>query len=178
MRHARWFAVAVSLVTLACTAPGSAVGSALSNGEASGLGAAPPTGPAGQAASLAVGRANAALRGDVDVARTYDRLTTPAIYAPDVGAVTLTWRTDVYESLSLAGTVSAGGRRTSDALQLQFTVQRGAELIAFASDAGECSVRIDALDEAAIRGSFECARLASVDGERTVDASGSFEASA
>jgi hypothetical protein len=167
-----------SFVALACTASGSAVGSALWSGGPSSPGTVPPTGRVGRAASVTAGRADATLSGDVDVARTYAHLSAPAIYVPDVGAVTLTWRTDLYESLSLAGTVAIGRRSTSGGLALQFTIQQGAQLIAFASDAGECSVRIDALDEATVRGSFECMRLASVDDERTVDASGSFEASA
>jgi hypothetical protein len=179
MRHARWFVVAVSFVALAaCTGKGSPVASALSSGEPSGLGSVPPTGPAGRATSVTSGRADAALRGDVDAARTYAHLSAPAIYTPDAGAATLTWRTDLYESLSLTGTVALGERPTSTSLQLQLTVQRDSQLIAFASDAGECSVAIDALDETTFRGSFECVGMTSVGGARTVDASGSFEASA
>jgi hypothetical protein len=179
MRHARWSVVAASLVTVvACTGAGSPVGSALASGEPSGFGSVPPTGPAGRATPLTSGRADATLHGDLDAVRTYASLSTPTIYTPDAGAVTLTWRTDLYESLSLAGSVAPGERPTSTSLQLQFTVQRGSQLIAFASQTGECRVRIDALDETTFRGSFDCVRLTSVDGGRTVDASGSFEASA
>jgi hypothetical protein len=180
MRRARCFVVAASFVTLAaaCTDPGSAVGAALSSDRGSQAGSEPPTGLAGRATSITAGRADLALFGDIDASRTYAHLTTPAIYVFDVGAATLTWRTDRYESLALAGTVVVGDRPTSSSLQLQFTVQHRSTLIAFASDEGECIVAIDAAKETMLHGSFACARLTSVDDELTVRANGSFEASA
>jgi len=177
MLHAVKSVATTSLVVsiVACT-PESRVGSALSD-DASGS-AAPPTGPAGRAISLSAGRADADVTGDLRAVRTYGRLTTPVIYVPSVGGVTLTWRSELFEILTLAGTLAVGAQSTSSSLSLQFAVQHGGKLLAFTSDAGECDVLVDTLADDALRGTFECARLRSVDGRRAVDASGSFEASA
>jgi hypothetical protein len=177
-RHLAKQLVAMSFVMLAtaCTGSDSSVGAALASAtsEASG----PPTGSPGRAVSVTSGRADVTVVGDVRDARVYAQLTTPAVYAPEAGGITLAWRSDRFEVLTISGTVTSGAQPTSSALSVQFMMQQGSKLIAFSSSDGECGVTVETLEETSFRGSFDCAELTSIDGDRTVQAAGSFEASA
>ena len=182
MRHLARLVVAVSFTVLAttCTGTDSPVGEALGStgSQPSGLGSVPPTGPPGRAVSVTAGRADVTVVGDVHGARVYAQLTTPAIYAPEVGGITLAWRSDRFEVLTISGTVTSGDQPTSSALSVQFMLQQGSKLVAFSSSGGECDITVETLDETSLRGSFDCPELTSIDGNRTVKAAGSFEASA
>jgi hypothetical protein len=127
------------------------------------------------AAPLTTGRARVLLDGDLHGLHAFGELTVPVLYSPP-GGVTLTWRSEAFESFTISGPTVLGPQPTSDATTLQFSIVSGPELLAFTSQRGECTITVDREDTAAFAGSFDCAGVQG-SGPIVVDASGTFEAS-
>lgn len=125
--------------------------------------------------SFTSGRASLLLDGDLNGLHVFDQLTVPALYSP-TGDVTLTWRTETFESFTISGPLVLGPQPTSEGMTLQFSLSRGPELLAFTSQGGECTVTVEREEAASFTGSFDCVGIHG-SGPLVVDASGTFEAS-
>ena len=87
---------------------------------------------------------------------------------------------DLDNVLTIAGVSFTGARDTDPTtiLTLSLTPKPSAGTATFVSTAGECTITIDALSDAAARGTFTCRDLSEQGGGRTIDVAGSFSAQA
>ena len=135
-----------------------------------------PTGlfPSGLGSSFKDGSAHVELSGDLDL--VYDvGLSVQTSIFNEAGAA-LSFADATGRTLGVAGQFEEGApQETSSTLVITVTVVEP-EIQLFISQAGECTVEFEQADAEAIRGSFECTGLSGSQGGRTVDATGTFEA--
>ena len=122
------------------------------------------------------GRASVTLRGDARGLYLFGALTEPITYGGPDAPLSLVWRSEFYDLFTLGGEVRLGEQPTSETLRVQLAVDVDGEVIAFASDAGECVVTVREADPRSFAGSIDCEGLLGGDPEREIDASGTFEA--
>ena len=122
------------------------------------------------------GRASVELRGDARGLHLFGTLTEPITYGGPDAPLSLVWRSESFDLFTLGGEVRLGEQPTSETLRVQLAVEVDGEVIAFASDAGECVVTVREAEPRSFAGSIDCEGLLGGDPEREVDASGTFEA--
>jgi hypothetical protein len=135
-----------------------------------------PTSSPGITGTVSAGRAAVSLTGGVNASVTFPSLTTPAVWSPPPGAITLSWEGPGDQILSLGGSSFTSQIPTDASHTLAFTVTIDGAPIAFRSDAGECTVAISPALPTQMAGSFLCTDLASVDDAVSVNAQGTFSA--
>jgi hypothetical protein len=121
------------------------------------------------------GRATVTTTGELETSVQLS-LTFPVVYGPPPGGLAVAWSNDDGEGLTLVGAAFTGTEPTSSALQLSFSLSRGAAKDLFSSSDGSCRVTVDRAEAREFAGSFSCTGLPSHDGGIMVDASGSFTA--
>lgn len=141
-----------------------------------------PTDPEGDApgtgSQFATGSsARLEVRGDVDEDVRLDHVQQPTILMEPPGGLGMTWSDpDLNNLMTIAGVSFTGARDTDPTtiLTLVLTPKGGNETVTFVSNAGECTITLDALSTSAARGTLVCRHLSERSGNRTVDLAGSF----
>ncbi len=169
------------------TRPSSAFGDAEPGGAATVAPGDVPSTPAGGNDAPGTGgeivtgsRAKVVVRGAVDASIVLDRLQQAILMEPP-GGIGVGWTdADLDNVLTIAGVSFTGARDTDPTtiLTLSLTPKPSAGTATFVSTAGECTITIDALSDAAARGTFTCRDLSEQGGGRTIDVAGSFSAQA
>ena len=138
-----------------------------------------PTSSAGVATgTVRVGTASIRLEGDITGDVSLLMLAPPAVYSPPPGSIAVVW-TDGLQTLGITGDSFIGVSDTSETLSLSLQVRNGAEQMALASSAGECSITMDTAIERSFAGSFTCRRLSGITAAGlalSVGATGTFSA--
>jgi hypothetical protein len=138
-----------------------------------------PGGAGTQAAiSLNGGRAQISFTGDAEGTRTFATLADASSWTAPHGPLSLVWRTERFEFLTLDGLVDEGALSTSPTLRLQIAIEVDGKVVGFASDDGGCTVTMTGVRSTVVGGRFVCVRLQSTDRTTAVELTGSFEARA
>lgn len=125
---------------------------------------------------LTTGGATISTAGEVTVQVSLPTLVEPDVWGEPPSPMNLTWDEPTGQSLSLAGTSFASRAATGDDRVLSFVVTGPAGPLQFTSSAGECSVTITPALPENMGGVFSCTAITDVDGNTTVNASGTFSA--
>jgi hypothetical protein len=141
-------------------------------------GSVPPTASPGITGSVHRGTASVTVSGDLNLKVSFGSLD-GALWAPPPSGMALSWAGSHHQSLSIGGPSFTSLQPTSEARVLSFDVIGSDDtLVTFRSSAGECQVTIDPALPDDMGGVFTCRRLTSVGGGSTVDAQGTFSATA
>jgi hypothetical protein len=138
----------------------------------------PTSSPGGATGTVVSGNATIQLGGDLSGTVQLLMLGTPAVYSPPPGSTALSW-TDGLQTMTITGTSFTDTQPTSAVLTLTLNMRDGAELLALASSAGECTITVDTAVERSFAGSFSCKDLVgttSTEDFLSVDATGTFTA--
>jgi hypothetical protein len=130
------------------------------------------------AISLNGGRARISFTGDAEGTRTFDTLANASSWTAPHGPLSLIWRSERFEFLTLDGLVQEGALPTSSTLRLQIAIEVEGKVVGFGSDDGACTITMTTGQPAAVAGRFVCVRLRSTDETNAVELTGSFEARA
>jgi hypothetical protein len=177
-------AVLAALV-VGCTSEG--VGHGISISPPPPPGASPtPTGSVSPSASespgpespLTSGVATMTVSGDVSLELFFGSLDTPAVWAPPPAPMELVWRDDADQELRLSGTSFVSLSQTSADRVLSFTINGPNAPLTFTSDDGTCDVTITPALPDNMGGVFTCTLLEDAEGSVSVNASGTFTATA
>jgi hypothetical protein len=142
----------------------------------SGLPSVPPTGSPGVTGNLSTGTASVTTTGAVNATATYGTLTSPGIWTPPPGAISLNWAGQGNQSLGITGASFTAQMPTAADRVLQFSVRGSDGVITFRSAAGECLVTISPALPTQMGGTFLCTTIPSDDGSISVNAQGTFSA--
>jgi hypothetical protein len=138
-------------------------------------GASPSPGPE---SALASGVAEMTVSGDVSLNVFFATLDTPAVWAPPPAPMELVWRDDGDQELRLSGTSFVSLSPTSADRVLSFTIDGPNGPLTFTSDDGSCDVTITPALPDNMGGVFTCTLVGDAEGSASVNASGTFTASA
>lgn len=136
------------------------------------------SGSPGPESPLTSGVATVNVSGDITLNLFFGSLDTPAVWAPPPAPLSVVWRDDGDQELRLSGTSFVSLSPTSADRVLSLTIDGPNGPLTFTSDDGTCDVTITPALPDNMAGVFTCTLLTDAGGSVSVNASGTFAATA